>query len=579
MSSSPLVDVALVEKWMWDHNYLILHSDKNLGAAVVGRDWAFNLTRELVDNLDQYIQISVTQARALLAITKTNVIHLSSAFPEGSQLREFIASNAVNCDANILNSVPRFYGIPKIHKEPWKMRPICPGYSALANPASKFVHKEIQGILLQCPFVIHGSKHFAKVLADVRLPANKKCWIIVGDVVAYYPTIDTDAARQIVSGYMDIYLRNELSYEGDVLTKAMEVFNFALEVALEQPVITFLEKYYRQRRGLPMGWAASPAIANIYGSFYEELQVEAVDRIVFYGRYIDDIFAIVHAASAEDARTLLADTVKIGPCQITWDQAGDAVDFLDMHVWLSAGDNVVHTSPYAKKMSHHERIPWASHHPADVKRGTFIGELTRLATLSSEFVTYNSAVKSLADLYCGRGYPPNLIKSWVNRYGSERWHNRLSDREEDAGKVLAIKSTFNPVWSFVQAKELQAVLQGGWYQAATQSIGKRAGSSLEGRPRKRLRHSPHDGLPTDAVAARSEGNSGAASEDDASDGVPSGFAREPVEDFLDEILQRRVLVSRKRNTQLWDLTRAWNKAQLEVFLASAASEDPDLFCD
>ena len=38
--------------------------------------------------------------------------------------------------------VPRFYGIPKIHKYPVKFRPIIPCHSVVFNPAAKFISKK-----------------------------------------------------------------------------------------------------------------------------------------------------------------------------------------------------------------------------------------------------------------------------------------------------------------------------------------------------------------------------------------------------------------------------------------------------
>src|SRR6202050_3927005 len=77
--------------------------------------------------------------------------------------------------------------------------------------------------------------------------------------------------------------------------------------------------------------------------------------------------------------------------------------------------------PYRKAQSHQERIPWISHHPLDVKRGTFIGEMSRLATISSLHSTYCDAIKSLAALYIARGYPSDLVYHWlsINKNGGK----------------------------------------------------------------------------------------------------------------------------------------------------------------
>ena len=69
--------------------------------------------------------------------------------------------------------------------------------------------------------------------------------------------------------------------------------------------------------------------------------------------------------------------------------------------------------PYRKTLSHQGRIPWISHHPLDVKRGTFISEMSRLATISSTCPIYCDAILGLAALYIKCGYPSDLTYFWV----------------------------------------------------------------------------------------------------------------------------------------------------------------------
>ncbi|MFL4368795.1 hypothetical protein, partial [Enterobacter asburiae] len=68
---------------------------------------------------------------------------------------------------------------------------------------------------------------------------------------------------------------------------------------------------------------------------------------------------------------------------MTWEVSEWNSPFLDMLVYIDPLTGQVEHTPYRKALNHKERIPWASHHPKDVKKGTYIGEMSRLATLSS----------------------------------------------------------------------------------------------------------------------------------------------------------------------------------------------------
>ena len=85
--------------------------------------------------------------------------------------------------------------------------------------------------------------------------------------------------------------------------------------------------------------------------------------------------------------------------------------YMDMLLYKD-NHNTLQYMPYRKAGNHQERIPWISAHPLDVKRGTFLGEMSRLAVLSSTMETYTEALKDLIKLYIHRGYPADLVHKW-----------------------------------------------------------------------------------------------------------------------------------------------------------------------
>jgi len=125
--------------------------------------------------------------------------------------------------------------------------------------------------------------------------------------------------------------------------------------------------------------------------------------------------------------------------------------------------NTLQHMPYHKTQSHQERIPWISHHPLDVKRGTFIGEMSRLATLSSIHSTYCNAIKSLAALYIAHGYPSNYVYSWTKNNIQERWNKRLNNNKGQCNQVLVLKSEFNTAWDYFNASELGKTILDFWH--------------------------------------------------------------------------------------------------------------------
>ena len=160
-----------------------------------------------------------------------------------------------------------------------------------------------------------------------------------------------------------------------------------------------------------MGVADSPDLANLYGWYFEkEANIMTDERVAFYGRYIDDCFAIVRHKNSDSAERYIADKIKFDGCQILWESSPNRCNFLDATFYFNEFSTKVEWRPYRKAKNHLERIPWISHHPQDVKRGTFIGELSRLAVLSSTLSVYVESVQELVALYRKRGYPDDLLE-------------------------------------------------------------------------------------------------------------------------------------------------------------------------
>jgi len=120
--------------------------------------------------------------------------------------------------------------------------------------------------------------------------------------------------------------------------------------------------------------------------------------------------------------------------------------------------------PYRKNGNHQERIPWISAHPYDVKRGTFLGEMSRLATLSSKLDHYLAAMRGLVTLYIRRGYPVDEVHKWLSSNLSKRWENRLvvNHTATQASDVLVLKTQYNLAWNYFNAHELGDVIFGYW---------------------------------------------------------------------------------------------------------------------
>ena len=125
--------------------------------------------------------------------------------PNGKQLDVFFRHLIE--DARKKRVVPCFYGIPKIHKEPVKLRPIIPCHSAVQNSAAKYVSKRLKPIIKSAPTILHGTKDLAIKLSKLKL-TDQKYFIVTSDVVAFYPSIPIENCIDITLAYFkEFYYR------------------------------------------------------------------------------------------------------------------------------------------------------------------------------------------------------------------------------------------------------------------------------------------------------------------------------------------------------------------------------------
>jgi hypothetical protein len=183
--------------------------------------------------------------------------------------------------------------------------------------------------------------------------------------------------------------------------------------------------------------------------------------------------------------------------------------------------------PYRKAGNHQERIPWISSHPYDVKRGTFLGEMSRLAVLSSLLEHYTEALKGLVSLYIHRGYPADEVHKWLYSNIQVRWEKRLLDRQPTTdANTLVLKSEYNLAWNYFNAHEFGQTIFDYWRTWLN-------------------KHDARD-YSTDYPAPVLE----------------DGEALWNLGDT--NIFNSKVLVSRKRTRNFLDLTNLWKKTVLEA---------------
>ena len=409
--------------FLTEMKYLVKLTDKNLGLSVISLDWYMQQCYMHLSNASAYSQAPSTMLDGLDYQLQAIVDLPYLPAP----LRKWIQTTT--------RLLPRFYVIPKVHKTPWASRPIVPSHSWITSRVAEVVDYCLQPLLVEHPYVLNSSKTFVESISKLHLQTGVKYWLVTGDVTAMYTNIPPYRALDVIKG---------LAHKLNSGVRKAELLKM-LEFVLYGSFFTFDNHLYKQKSGLAMGVACAPIVANLYCARTEKDRLKYRGPVVFFCRYIDDIFMIIKGSRATVSKIL--DDWKYPGLTITWDIQEDATHFLDVHITLLK-DKLV-TSIFEKALNKHMYIPYSSAHPLHVKKAFVKAERMRYRTLCSNRAGSLAFERKLFLNLLRRAYPHRVLSGWFK--------SELTPREKPDIRFI-IKSEYNPVWERMNLRPVREIL-------------------------------------------------------------------------------------------------------------------------
>jgi hypothetical protein len=414
--------VKTLREFMLLNRYMAFITDKNLGIAVVTEDW-------YRDEVRKHLSLSVYRQVDDVPWSKMASDYFDIVNTYGDpdkRIREFLRDTP-----DTKRIIPNFHAIPKIHKNPWKIRPIVPMHSFYTTRLAMVVHYHLHPLVNEYPWICQSSRQFVKdLLSNTR---GKKCTyrMFTGDVQSMYTNIKTTHLLKALREAMKVHGFSRSLYRW--ILSAVEFLN-------QSVYFQFSGQIFQQTYGIAMGLACSPTLANLFMGVWEA-NIGVEERFLFYRRYIDDIFALTDGLDCTDS-------VKMPGLILDW-ESKDNIPFLDCEVHLHGQEVCVR--PYTKPLSHYQYIPWNSGHPVHVKRALVKTELLRMSSLSAKKCYFDERKKRLFIHLRARGYPGRALQAWMRRI---QWRDPLSgvavDKSTALDRPLFASSEYNPVWDHVK---------------------------------------------------------------------------------------------------------------------------------
>jgi hypothetical protein len=405
LSRAAIREIKAIKK---DKVFMVTATDKNLGPAIM--ETAVYLHRALNDHLlnpTNYRELSEAEALAMNETTyRLILLHWIDDFSVDDDSRLYFKRKLCgnrNADGVVQQKeglqFQYFYILPKVHKVPWKTRPVVSEVSSIQEALSVWIDVQLQQVLYLCPAYLKDSWHFLdRLKTQPPLPANST--IFTADAVSMYSNINTDHALDTVANWLDLHSNDIPS------TFPREKVLKGLRIIMKSNVFTFGSRFWLQLNGTAMGTSCACAYATIYYSFHEETKLIPNPNVLFYARLIDDAFVVLLNAPTT-YEPFVASMNDFGPDgkRLEWEAEPhcSTIHFLDLTVTLTP-TGLFETSTFQKPMNLYLYRPPTSAQPTSILYGLIYGTIHRYYWQNSDRARFEHFARLFFQRLQARGH-------------------------------------------------------------------------------------------------------------------------------------------------------------------------------
>ena len=157
---------------------------------------------------------------------------------------------------------PKFYGLPKVHKEGTILRPIVSSIGAVTYSTSKELSRILKPLVGKSPHHIHNNQDFMEHLKGIQLGPNEV--MVSYDVRALFTSVPIQAALEVI----EKLLKEDTGLQDRTSMSTKHIMDL-LEFCLRSTYFTYRGKFYEQMEGAAMSSPISPIVANLYMESFE----------------------------------------------------------------------------------------------------------------------------------------------------------------------------------------------------------------------------------------------------------------------------------------------------------------------
>ena len=151
---------------------------------------------------------------------------------------------------------PKFYGLPKVHKEVVPLRPIMSSREAVSYETAKELARILKALVWKSPYHVHNTRDFVQQIRCIQLQQDE-C-IMSYAVKALFTSVPIRPVINIIKKHLE---QDKEPQQRTIMT--INSIICLLEFSLKNKYLLFQGRYYEQLEGAAMGSPIKSMVANL----------------------------------------------------------------------------------------------------------------------------------------------------------------------------------------------------------------------------------------------------------------------------------------------------------------------------
>jgi len=327
-------------------------------------------------------------------------------------------------------SLPKAYGLPKVHKEGTPFRIIVSSVNTTLDSFADYLQRILHKSLPLAQSHVKNSFELFNTLLGKKVPENHL--LVSLDVKSLFTNIPSELVIEAIN--------NRWLYIEKFTKIKKKEFILAVKFLLDSTFFTFDKIIYKQIFGSPMGSPISPVLADLV---MQDLERKAIDKLdfslSFYYRYVDDILLLTPAEKVDSILNTFNNIHDRLKFTVEYEK-NRSISFLDLN--LSVNNDVLYIDWYKKATCSGRYLHYYSGHPICHKVGTIYGLIDR-ALLLSHPIFQQKNLEYVIKVLLDNDYPLELIFQKINQRIKDIVRKNNSKKpqqnvEENVRKILLL---------------------------------------------------------------------------------------------------------------------------------------------